>query len=228
MDSSIQYGKDAFTTYSGYTPEEIDAMRDKYQFTPRLMLNTLRTLYEEPERFPRIMDYMKEAAPGSFFEEHLGDRYEIAQKYGQYEGVLHTAGVIYTPTPIILVVMCDHVRNQDVAIASLAEFFSDYSLTLDARVEASRKQQEEEERRLAQEEAARVAEAEAQKQAELQEAARLAEEAKLQQVAADAEKASRSKLTMVLLSFAMAALCLLSAYLVSRREKRRKKKKARR
>ena len=132
-DKDMLYGDSPFSLYSDFMEEELAQMREEYDFTPRFMLNTLKNLYNQPERFPRIVDYMKEACPEDFFRGILGDRYEIAQKYGQFEGVLHTAGIIYTPTPVMLVVMCDHMRGQREAIERLAEAMADYSLTLDER-----------------------------------------------------------------------------------------------
>lgn len=137
-DADILYGKTYFGFYSGFSQEELEDLGAEYIFTPRFMLNTMQTLYEDPERFPKILDYLKEASPGSFFRKKLEGQYEIAQKYGQYEGKLHTAGVIYTPTPILLVVMCDHMPDQLEAISTLAEIFADYSLILDTRLELLR------------------------------------------------------------------------------------------
>ena len=129
-DKDFLYGKNPYSLYSGFSEEELAQMRNANDFSPRFMLNTLKTLYEEPERFPRILDYMKEACPGDYFRSILGERYPIAQKYGQMDGVLHTAGIIYTPTPIILVVMCDHMYGQREAIERLAEAMADYSLNM--------------------------------------------------------------------------------------------------
>ena len=142
-DNEMLYGDHPFGLYSDFSEDELAQMRTAYDFSPRFMLNTLKTLYREPERFPRIVDYMKEACPKDFFRGILGDRYAIAQKYGQYEGVLHTAGIIYTPTPILLVVMCDHMYGQREAIMKLAEALADYSLQLDERLAERRRQEEE-------------------------------------------------------------------------------------
>ena len=58
--------------------------------------------------------------------------------------MLHNAGIIYTPTPILLVVMCDHMPGQLDALDELAEFFADYSLELDKR-QAQREAEKQEE-----------------------------------------------------------------------------------
>lgn len=224
MDKDILYDNAAFRTYCALSEEDLQKLGDKYQFTPRFMLNTLRTLYEEPERFPRIMDYLMDAAPGNYFEAKLEDRYDIAQKYGQWEGVLHTAGVIYTPTPILLVVMCDRLHGQREAIAEFAELFSDYALTLDARL--AELKAEEEQRLKEEEEAARIAEEEAAQKAAAEKAARLAaEEAartaaaeeKAQKLVEEAEAAKRQVLLRAAGCFALVFVLLLFAWLRRRR-----------
>lgn len=136
------------TQYSGLDADELPHRYQDLFYTPRFMLNTLQTLYENPERFPNIMDCMLQAQPKNYFHRLLGDRYEIAQKYGQLNAVLHNAGIIYTPTPIILVVMTEHIDNNHDLIGELAVAFADYALTLDERVS------EMEEKRLAEEAAA--------------------------------------------------------------------------
>ena len=78
----------------------------------------------------------------------------------------HTAAIIYLPNPIILTVMTLDNPVAESTIADLGKLFADYSLTVDARLEQYRAEQE----------AARLAEEEARRQAE-EEAQRLAAEA---------------------------------------------------
>ena len=134
----------ALAAYSGMEPEELPKLFRHFYFTSRFMLATLQTLYDEPDRFPRIVEHLKKACPEHYFRASLENRYEVAQKNGQYEGVLHNAGIIYTPTPILLVVMCDHMPGQLDALDELAEFFADYSLELDKR-QAQREAEKQEE-----------------------------------------------------------------------------------
>lgn len=161
-------------SYSGIDYADIPESGHRHNYSPRLMLNTLQTLYEDPERFPNIIECMLRTQPDHYFRQTLEGRYDVAQKYGQYGGTLNNAGIIYTPTPIILVVMTEFVYGGMDLIGELAEFFADYSLTMDkriaehearlaaeeeARLEAERKAAEEAERqRLAAEEQARLAE----------------------------------------------------------------------
>ena len=137
----------------------------------------LRTLYRNPEQYPRILDYMKEAQPSAYLRTYLEGTYEIAQKYGAFEEVKaspvknnnHVGGIIYTPNPIIVTIMSVNMENFNKRIGELGKLFADYALTLDERLDAyeleqARLQQEEAER-LAREEQERLAREEEQRQA---------------------------------------------------------------
>ena len=104
-------------------------------FTARYMTDVMCTLYEAPERFPRMIDCMKQAQPGHYFHLKLGDSYEIAQKYGSYteeDGTNwnHTTGIIYTPHPFILTVMTRYGGISENIIGDLASLFCEYTLSL--------------------------------------------------------------------------------------------------
>lgn len=147
------------TKYSGMSIDELPSDYRNQFYSPRFMLNTLQTLYEEPERFPHIIECMLQTQPENYFRQTLEGQYEVAQKYGQYTGLLHNAGIIYTPTPIILVVMTNRVEGSMELIGEMAKLFADYSLTLDERIRSR------EEQRLAAEEAERLAREEDQRPA---------------------------------------------------------------
>lgn len=175
FSTNAPYDDYLLNSYTDLTPEELPQWFKDFYFTPRFVHQTLMTLYNAPERFPGMIDFMKKASPDYFFRKNLEGKYEVAQKYGEFEGVLHTAGIIYTPTPIVLVVMCDRMPAQLEAIEELASFFADYSLTLDQR------QAEREAAKEAEEQALRKAEEEAaQKEAEEKAAAEAAAELETQ------------------------------------------------
>lgn len=141
-------------------PEDyyISDFREWRDFTARYLTQVLQTLYNDPERFPHIIDCLKQAQPGEYFSGVWGDQYEVAQKYGSldtgYTMANHTAGIIYTPHPFILVVMTDHVGAHYQVIQDMARLFGDYTLGLEEQLtkyeaaqEAERLRREEEERR---------------------------------------------------------------------------------
>ncbi|MBR0161191.1 MAG: hypothetical protein IJQ02_07945 [Oscillospiraceae bacterium] len=136
---------------------------DLSYYTARYMTQVMKTLYDNPERFPHVMEFLLQALPDNYYNIKLGDRYEIAQKYGSYEEPNgnknnHCAAVIYTPTPIIVTVMTRNADYFETRIAEVGSYLADYSLTLDARAEQLRIEEEE---RLAAEAAAAQAAAEA-------------------------------------------------------------------
>lgn len=131
-----------FCSYSDL-PEEYyswDFFGSSY-FTARFMQDVMQTLYFSPERFPRVIDCLKCAQPDHYFRLKLGDRYEIAQKYGSNTDEdgsewNHTAGIVYTPTPFLLTVMTRYGGISETILGDLALLFCDYTLVADERQKA--------------------------------------------------------------------------------------------
>lgn len=144
---------------------------DYSYFTARFMTQVMTTLYNDPERFPNVIDCLKLAQPEHYFRVTLG-AYEIAQKYGSYEDYSarqwnHTAGIVYLPHPIILTVMTLNNPTPEQTIADIAKLFADYSLALDEKLAQYEREQE----------ALRLAAEAAEEEARRQEEERLAAEA---------------------------------------------------
>lgn len=147
-------------------------------FSPNFNLGALKELYAHSELYPNVLDCLYNANPGHYFRMTMDGKYTVAQKYGGGSGFLHTAGIIYTPTPILLVVMTRRVANAEYAIANMATLMTDYALTMDKRIQDHYDEiaRQEEEARRAEEEARLAAEAEERARQEAEEAARRAEE----------------------------------------------------
>lgn len=128
-------------------------------YSARLMLGIVQELYNNAELYPNVIDYMKEAQPNEYFRHELEGVYEIAQKYGSADGFNHTAGIIWTPSPILLVVMTNRLAVQlgDKTIGHVAAAVADYALVVDERADEWDRQEAE---RIAAEEAAAAAAAE--------------------------------------------------------------------
>ena len=178
---------------AGVPEEELpDDYFNSINFSGNFMLGVLKELYRDPEKYPNIIDCLLEAEPGHYFRMTLDGKYTVAQKYGggNMNGIryLHTAGIIYTPTPCLLVVMTRNATNAEYAIANMAQLMADYTLTLDQRRDEILAQRAEK-KRLAEEaaEAERLA-------AEQAEAERLAaEEAEKERERLAAEEAARAQ-----------------------------------
>ena len=109
-------------------------------FTARFMTDVMTTLYQNEERFPRLIEYLKNAQPGHYFHLSLGEEdCIIAQKYGSYHDTddndwNHTSGIIYTPNPFILTVMTRYGGISENIIGDLASLFRYYTLYADSKM----------------------------------------------------------------------------------------------
>ena len=92
----------------GEDPETADDMYYKNNyFTARQMIHCLKQLYDNPEKYPRLIDTMKEAEPHKYFLQNP-QKVEVAHKYGYFaEGsilYLNDCGFCFTEDPFALVV----------------------------------------------------------------------------------------------------------------------------
>ena len=117
-------------------------------FTARFMSDVMSSLYRNEERFPRMTDCLKRAQPDHYFRLKLGDRWEVAQKYGTYQDEdgtdwNHTSGIIYTPHPFLLTVMTRYGGISETIIGDLAVLFCDYTIQADSRLAAEQQEEAE-------------------------------------------------------------------------------------
>ena len=148
-------------------------------FSARFMNDVMKTLYNDPNRFPHIIDLMKLAQTDGYFHKNLGPSYDIAQKYGSYKDQSGNnwngcTGVIYTSNPFVLTVMTNNAPQAEQFMGELAEAMVNYSLRLDSRLTAHKEE-------LARIEAERIA------------AEQAAEEAERQRLAAEEEAKARAE-----------------------------------
>lgn len=149
-ENNIEY-RTTLAAYSGYAAEELpDGYFHNNEFSPRFMLNTLLYLYENSTRYDFVIDCMKQAHPDAYFRKEQGD-YEIAHKYGSFEGALNDCGIIYTPRPFLLVVMLQDVSYSERVLAELCHMMVDYSFYLEEQAEQEAAARKAEEERRAQE-----------------------------------------------------------------------------
>lgn len=109
-------------------------------YTPREFIHMMRMLYDEPERFPGVLENMLEATPHSYFRQY-DHRYPVAQKYGfveQNEDTGHhtyltTCGIAFTGDPCCLVVFTDNVTWAYDLISEYCTVMCDYTEMMSAR-----------------------------------------------------------------------------------------------
>ena len=96
----------------GFSAEEVPAkFYSSYLYSARFYLGIIKELYTHASKYPNVIRYMCEASPTKYFHRVLGDKYRIAQKYGSAGHVVHAGGIIYTPEPVLLVVMNNGVED---------------------------------------------------------------------------------------------------------------------
>ena len=118
-----------------------DDFYDLSYYTARYMTYVMKTLYDGgKEAFPHVIEYLLDAQPEEYYKSDptLKSSYAIAQKYGAFveqngNNNNHCAAIIYTPTPIIVVVMTRNVGNYQRRIAEVGSYLADYALQLDEK-----------------------------------------------------------------------------------------------
>lgn len=121
--------KELMRKYFTMPTEEIDYLYyvDNYYCT-HMMMDALSYLYEYRADFDEMIGYMKQAQPGEYFKAGVTE-YEVAHKYGWFEGAVNDVGIIYTPQPILLAVFSQDV-SADV-VAKTAALFTAYTVWSD-------------------------------------------------------------------------------------------------
>ena len=154
--------REIIAPYMGVDPETVE---QKYYennfFTARQMIYCLKLLYDNPDRFPTIVETMQKAEPNRYFKLRE-KRFDIAHKYGflvtEYHQNINDCGIAFTDDPILLVIFTDNVAKAYPVITEYATLMCDYTQYHTAQRLA---EEAEEARRLAEEQARAEAEAEA-------------------------------------------------------------------
>lgn len=122
-----------FMAYSDLAEKDYsdDYMKYSY-FSARFITDVVKTLYNESERFPGVLDLLKRAEGNKYFRRGLDDTIEVAQKSGNLvdgRGVQYnnTTGVIYTEHPFVLTVMFQNLGVDDNYARDLAALFAEYT-----------------------------------------------------------------------------------------------------
>lgn len=141
LQSALRLGRRDYrlllAQYSGLDESELpEEYFSDNRISPRFMINTLVYLYDNSGLYSVLIDHMKAAHPGRYFKKSEGE-YEIAHKYGYFEGVLNDCAIVYAPRPFALVAFTSRVKNAEAALSALCELMTEYSLYLDSLPEPS-------------------------------------------------------------------------------------------
>lgn len=109
--------KDAMLRYFTMPAEQISsAYYADNNYCTSMMLDALKYLYGRSDEFFEMLGYMKQAQPENYFRLYVSD-YEIAHKYGFFEGAVNDVGIVYTPQPFLLAVYTQDVGEKVVGRA---------------------------------------------------------------------------------------------------------------
>ena len=157
--------KEAMRKYFTMTDDEIDPKyyQNNYYCT-RMMMDTLKYLYERQIDFPELIDYMKKANPQNGYFRAKVTEMDVAHKYGSFEGAENDVGIFYAEHPFLLAVYTQGVG--EAVVQDAARLAADYN----AQQTENYKQQQLQEQLDA---------FEAEKEARMAQAEQLAEQARL-------------------------------------------------
>ena len=119
--------KENMRKYSTMPLEDID---ESFYLTntscTRLMIDTLKYLYANSDRFEELIGYMKDAMPGQYFQAGVQE-YEVAHKYGEINEFVNDVAIFYTPQPFLLAVYTQGIHGTGVC-AQAARLMTNYTV----------------------------------------------------------------------------------------------------
>lgn len=140
LGSYMQF-RDLIAPYMGVDPASVDPLYYENRFfTAQQVIHCLRLLYEEPDRFPGVIDCLLEAEPEDYFCFHE-QRVPVAHKYGYISEngsfFVSDCGICYTEDPILIVMFTWDVRLPNNLLADYCTLMCDYAdRTRSARLSA--------------------------------------------------------------------------------------------
>ena len=80
----------------------------------------LQYLYQNTDRYSQLIDYMKKSSGGAYLKENL-PQYDVAHKYGSYDGYVHDYGIIYGQDTYLIGVFTKGIPEASDLIAHIGE-----------------------------------------------------------------------------------------------------------
>lgn len=93
--------------------------------TAAYMSDVMHTLYQQSDRYHHLIEHMKQASEGEYLQASC-EAFEVAQKYGSYDGVLHAVGIVYTPKPYAVGIFTMNREDGEAIIRELNEWLIAY------------------------------------------------------------------------------------------------------
>ena len=74
-------------------------------FCTRMMMDTLKVVWDGQETYTELIDYLRIACPDAYFKTYIDvEQTPIAHKYGSYNGAENDVGIIWAEQPFLLAV----------------------------------------------------------------------------------------------------------------------------
>ena len=74
-------------------------------FCTRMMMDTLKVVWDGQEKYTELIDYLRIACPNAYFKTYIDvEQTPIAHKYGSYNGAENDVGIIWAEQPFLLAV----------------------------------------------------------------------------------------------------------------------------
>ena len=82
--------------------------------------DVLQYLYQNADKYNELIEYMKISSGGGYLKANL-PQYEVAHKYGSYDGYVHDYGIIYGQNTYLIGVFTNGIANPSDLIADIGE-----------------------------------------------------------------------------------------------------------
>lgn len=123
--------KEALLSICGVDEPDDPAYYTQNVFSTEMMIGALRRVYEAPDIYAELLDYLKQAYPQDGFFRRDVTEYEVAHKYGYFEGAENDVGIFYTDEPFLLAVYTSNAGMYGGAdlCARAARMMTDYNVS---------------------------------------------------------------------------------------------------
>lgn len=82
--------------------------------------DVLQYLYQNSDKYSELIEYMKQSSGGEYLKANL-PQYEVAHKYGSYDGYVHDYGIIYGQNTYLIGVFTKNIADASNLIAEIGE-----------------------------------------------------------------------------------------------------------
>ena len=82
--------------------------------------DVLQYLYQNADKYSELIEYMKISSGGEYLKANI-PQYEVAHKYGSYDGYVHDYGIIYGQNTYLIGVFTKGIANASDLIADIGE-----------------------------------------------------------------------------------------------------------